>query len=487
MKLLASWPWITPKKAVPAIIAVLLVLFTYHTLSTTDILQPPRFSSSPTKTSRVHYLIPASQPSLNLCANIISGLANRYPIASILGYNGKDQFDAKAGHIAKLYSIQRYLHGPAGKHEDDLVIVIDGHDVLAQLPVEVIIERYFEIMGRHNKILADRFGLNIDEAGRKNIRQSVLFGADKACFPRLRDEPQCWAVPDSFLPHNVFGKYTQDRSMRYVDPKYLNSGTVIGPLGDLRQVIDAALLLIENTWNATFKYRNSDQYYLGKLYARQEVHRTEIMTGIVPRTKDSRILPPESDFGTSQMDLHIAVDYESAFTATQCANVEWMRNIAFSSPDHKSIIKKNNPKKQHPFKPFTIQMPGNVVTALTRLYEGLDYNEPASRWIRKVKLGTNIATGYIYPFYHGTCKKSNFIQRYEELWIYPHAKGLLEAAAKAKGSLTQQMVDRRRWIAARDAPEGRLGGVFTDDTDAFVSLEAFCGGYLGHLAPELAS
>lgn len=452
-----------------------------------DTLQPLYLSSSQTKTSRVHYLIPASEPSLNLCANIISGLANRYPTASILGYNGKGQFDAKAGHIAKLYSIQRYLHGPAGKHEDDLVIVVDGHDVLAQLPVEVVIERYFEIMGRHNKVLADRFGLNINEAGRKDIRQSVLFGADKLCFPRLRNEPQCWAVPESFLPHHVYGKYTQDRSMRYADPKYLNSGTVIGPLGDLRQVIDAALLLIENTRNATSKYRNSDQYYLGKLYGRQEAHRTEMMTGSVPRTKGSRILPPQSHFGTYQMDLHIAVDYESAFTATQCANVQWMRNIAFSSPDHKSVVKKNNPKKQHPFKPFTVQMPGNVVSALTKLYEALDYDQPASKWIREVKLGTNIATGHIYPFYHGTCKKSNFIQRYKELWIYPYAKGLLEAAAKAKGSLTEQMVHGRWWTPARNYPEDQLGGVFTDENDAFVSLESFCGRYLEQLVPEMAS
>nr|CEG04759.1 unnamed protein product [Fusarium clavum] len=159
MKLLASWRWINPKRAIPAAFSALLVLLTYHTLSATGVLQPSRFSSSPTKTSRFHYLIPASEPSLNLCANIISGLANRYPIATILGYNSEDQFNAKAGHIAKLYSIQRYLHGPSGKHENDLVIVLDGHDILAQLPVEVIIERYFEIMGRHNKVLADRPGL----------------------------------------------------------------------------------------------------------------------------------------------------------------------------------------------------------------------------------------------------------------------------------------------------------------------------------------
>jgi hypothetical protein len=351
----------------------------------------------------------------------------------------------------------------------------------------VLIERYFDITERHNKILADKFGLAIDEAREQGLRQSVLFGADKACFPRLREELQCWAVPESFLPHNIYGKHTQDRSMRYADPKYLNSGTVIGPLGDLRDVIDAALLLIENTWNATFKYRNSDQYYLGRLYGRQEVHRSKAITGSYPQRKGLQKLPLESDFGMDRTDFHIAVDYESAFTVTQCANVEWMRNIAFTTPDHKSIVKNDNPKKQHPFKPFTIQMPGNIVSALTKLYEALDHGQPATQWMRSIKLGTNIATGHIYPFYHGTCKKSNFISRYTDLWMYPYIRGLLEVAARVKGPLTQRMIDGRQWISARDSPEGGLGGVYTDDGDGFVSLEHFCGKHLDQLIPDAES
>ncbi|RGP66591.1 hypothetical protein FLONG3_8787 [Fusarium longipes] len=432
------------------------------------------------KTSKVHYLIPASEPTLNLCANIISSLSNRYPVPSILGYNGKGKFDAKEAHIAKLYSIERYLHG---KQADDLVIVVDGHDVLAQLPAEVMIERYFEIIERHNTILADRFGLSVDQALKQGYRQSILFGADKACFPRLRDEPQCWAVPESFLPHRVYGKHTQDRSMRYADPKYLNSGTVIGPLGDLREVIEAALLLIENTWNATFKYRNSDQYYLGKLYARQELQRSKDLTGSSTTPGSSKKMPPDDAFGSDRTDFHIVVDHESAFTVTQCANVEWMRNIAFTTPDYKSIVKNDNPKKGHPFKPFSIQMPGNVVSALTRLYEVFNQELPATQWIKRIKLGTNTATGHIYPFYHGTCKKSNFITRYMDLWIYPYARELLQDAAQARGPLTERMVNERHWISARDSPKGGLGGVYTDDGDGFIPLEDFCSGFINQLIP----
>ncbi|KAF5000340.1 hypothetical protein FGRMN_1808, partial [Fusarium graminum] len=450
------------------------------------------------ETSRLHFLIPASEPTKNLCANIISVLANRYSIPTIIGYDGKDEYDAKAAHIAKLYSIQRYLHGPAGKYADDLVIVVDGHDVLAQLPVEVLIGRYFEIMKRHDQVLADRFGLTVAQAHEHGLRQSLLWGADKACFPRKPNEAQCWGVPKSFLAHDIHGPYTQDRSMRYTDPRYLNSGTVVGPLGDLRDCVDAALTLIKNTWNATFEYRNSDQYYLGKLYGRQEINRTKAITGGgIPNLKGTRQIPSFADFGTDRADYGITVDHESAFTCTQCENAEWMRNIAFDRPDHRSLIKSDNPQKKHPFKPFMIQMPGTVLAALTRLYEAIDLEQPARQWISGVKLGTNIATGHIYLLYHGTCKKSNFIDRYTDLWLYPVARRLLKTASKAleaKEPLSERTIDGRHWISSRYYPENGdrsygLGGVYTDsqDGETFAPLTEFCESYLDELAPEMAA
>ncbi|EKJ67423.1 hypothetical protein FPSE_12408 [Fusarium pseudograminearum CS3096] len=450
-------------------------------------------SNHVSKTSRLHYLIPASEPTLNLCANIISVLANRYPVPSIIGYKGKDEFDAKVAHIAKLHSISRYLNGPAGEYSDDLVIVADGHDVLAQLPAEVLIHRYFEIMERHDRVLADQFGLSIAQAHEQGLRKTLLWGADKYCFPRERDEPQCWAVPESFLSHNVYGKHTQDRSMRYADPRHLNSGTVIGPLGDLRDCIDAALILIENTWNATFNHRNSDQFYLGKLYARQEVNHTMAITGgRIPNLKGTRKLPQFSGFGTEQTDYHMAVDHESAFTCTQCANVDWMRNIAFDRPGHRSVVKGNSSKKKHPFKPFTIQMPGLVVNALTKLYDAIDHEQPTEEWIKSVQLGTNIATGHIYPLYHGTCRKSNFMSRYMDLWLYPMSRRLLGAASKAleaKEPLTGGMVDGRYWVSSQHYPHDEdglqgLGGIYTDAEDnmeSFIPLTEFCDGYLEEL------
>ncbi|KAL6912432.1 hypothetical protein FSST1_010192 [Fusarium sambucinum] len=219
-----------------------------------------------------------------------------------------------------------------------------------------------------------------------------------------------------------------------------------------------------------------------------------ITGGSVPNLKSTRKLPQSSKFGTQQADYHITVDHESAFTCTQCANVDWMRNIAFGRPGHRSVVKNNIRKKKHPFKPFTIQMPGLVVKALTRLYDAIDNDQATSQWIKSVKLGTNIATGHIYPLHHGTCRKSNFISRYMDLWLYPISRKLLEAASKAleaKEPLSEDMIDGRYWMSSQHYPNDEgglqsLGGIYTDSEDSrenFIQLTEFCTEYLEELVP----
>ncbi|KAG7120126.1 hypothetical protein HYQ44_004622 [Verticillium longisporum] len=92
----------------------------------------------PPKTSKLHYLVPSSFVNDPVCAGIISALVNRYPIPTLIGYKGENEFDA-VDHLAKVCIINRFLKTlPA--EDDDLVIVVDSFDVLAQLPVEVTLE-----------------------------------------------------------------------------------------------------------------------------------------------------------------------------------------------------------------------------------------------------------------------------------------------------------------------------------------------------------
>jgi hypothetical protein len=385
-------------------------------------------------------------------------------------------------------AVNRYLHTLPSKYDDDLVIAVDGYDTMAQLPAEAMIERYFEIVKRHDKHLADRYGITVDEAHAQGMRQTVLWGADKGCHPPMFDEPQCWALPESFLPHNVYGRSTHDGSLTYNDPVYLNAGTVMGTAGDLRQLTDHAVMLINNTYNDEFKYKTSDQYYMGKLFARQETARTKLFTGgDVPGLHDHRVLPPATDFGSNVTDLHVAIDYESAFTCTQCGNEGWMHNLRFKNPDHTATFDRDVGQERDSFKAFHIQMPGAVHSALTRIYESIVHETPASEWIRNIKLGTNIATGQIYGLYHGTCNKKNFMDRFRDLWLYADARALLRAtteAWRANEPLAPRKIDGRYWVAPKYYPKedtlyDPLGGVYTDNTkELFIPMHKLCAAHL---------
>lgn len=450
-------------------------------------------SNAAAKTSRLHYLVVGSHVKKNLCANIVTALANRYPFPTMIGYHGKGDYDVKASNLGKLRAMRRYLIDTPNAEDDDLVIVIDGYDVLAQLPAQAMIEIFFETMARHDKHLADRFGLTVEQARERGLYTGVLWGADKGCYPPMFDEPQCWGLPPSFLPHNVYGRSTHDGSLAMNDPVYVNAGTVMARVGSIRELTHGDLLLINNTFSEDFKYKKSDQYIQGKMYANQEVNRTKALTGgLVPGLEGSRYVPKPSEFGTDRTDYHISVDFESAFTVTQCGNEGWMHNLKFNRPDGTGVMDEDVGQERESFKSFPIQMPGTIRGALTRLYESIPHKTPAEQWLKNIKLGTNVATGHIYGMYHGTCNKSNFMDRYKALWTYHHSRALMRATTEAfrkKQPLADHQIDGRTWVAPAYFPEDSalydpLGGVYTDSDDPqerFIPMSKFCSSDLPDL------
>lgn len=128
-----------------------------------------------------------------------SALANRYSIPTILGYRGEIFLDAQKGHIAKLRAIRDYLHSVGGA-SDNLVIIVDGFDVLVQLPSEVMIQRYFTLMAEADQRLADQRGITVKELHRPGVRQTLLWGTDKGCWSESETDPWCWLVPFSAQP-----------------------------------------------------------------------------------------------------------------------------------------------------------------------------------------------------------------------------------------------------------------------------------------------
>ncbi|KAH7317102.1 hypothetical protein B0I35DRAFT_267415 [Stachybotrys elegans] len=447
-------------------------------------------AAAPRRVAHLHYLIPATNSKDTVCSGIAAALANGYPPPRILGYKGQGEFDAHAAHIAKLRTIKRYLYSVnATSNDDDLVIIVDGYDVLPQLPAEVMIERYFEMTLKEDTKLANQRGITVEELRKQGVRQTLVWGTDKGCFPPKGDEAQCWLIPFSDLSRYAWGpKSDATGPLPYSDSRFLNSGTAMGPLGDMRKMIDAALKLIDYAWDKEEKYKNSDQYYIGRLYARQEYDRIVKMSGgkypfEVPGGKK---LPPALH-DDEEAELHIFTDKEYAFTQTRCHNDAFMHKLRYSGIDYTADVTRDTMEEGDRFRPYKVQMPAAVHRAFTNLWNALPKDErpssSANKWIRELPLSTNVATQHMYAFYHHTCRKEGFVDRHRESWHFPIIKTLLRHNRKKydrSEPVHPGIVDGRLWIAPKNYPmetemQDEYGGVFTDlEAEPFIPFQKFC-------------
>jgi hypothetical protein len=441
--------------------------------------------------------VPASNPNELFCAVVASALVNRYPVPYIIGWKGEGKYNASAAHFAKLYTIKRYLDTlPNGGKDDDLIVFGDGHDVVAQLPVEVMIERYFEVATAADRRLADRFGITVEEAHERGLKQTLFWGADKMCWPPLYNEAQCSSIPSSHLPQNMFGPKSGNKDYTYREAKFLNSGSVIGPIGDLRRFVDAGIAEMETTFDEDFKYKNSDQVYLQRIWGRQEIHRSEQVKFEAKRESGRKRSDTvtgsntKSNGGNETREFHLAIDYEASFVQTGCYNHKWMRQLQYKNDDHSATMDEDVIQHGDNFKPYRIQMPANVYKALHRVFDSLGDDQPsasAHTWIAGLKLDTNIVTNTIFGFYHATCSKKNLIRDFKTYWFHPLIEKLLKAAARAvkqEEPIIERIIDGRRWVYQRSYPSGEqiggeLGGVFTDfEAEAFIPYGELCGEHM---------
>ncbi|KAK0387559.1 hypothetical protein NLU13_3805 [Sarocladium strictum] len=452
-------------------------------------------TASEYRVSKLHYLIPTTAITPAVCASVASALLNRYSIPAIVGYKGEGEYDAQAAHIAKLKAAARYLHNVPDALDDDLVIIVDGFDVIAQIPAEAMIQLYFDLMSAANQRVADRHGLTLKEARDRGLYESLLWGTDKGCFPSLETEPQCWLIPDPPTPHNLWGPRSDGdgAELAFSDSKFLNSGTVIGPLGDLRDFLDAANKYIDEVAHLQEHHHSSDQLYISKLYALQQFHRVNqtLSKGQpFPGHVGNRTLPMMRARDDEKAEFHVTVDFESAFTQTQCHNDNFMHNLKYDNWDNSAIMEKDALEEGKAFRPYHIPMPYYFYKSFVRIFHSIEKSaRPKGRardWVHGLRLGTNVATRRIFAFYHNTCDKTFFVKRFRDFWFFPNIGAHLRAAAQANRQgepISAQPIDGRMWADALHHPQGAAdpdmyGGAFTDlAEEPYLLLREACGEY----------
>jgi hypothetical protein len=455
------------------------------------------------RTSALHLLIPASNPHLQLCRAIGSCLMMGFPVPIISGYALKDELDAAVSHLAKVRNILRYLNDLPSSADDDLILIIDGYDVFMTLPVDIMIRRYFQVVNSMNAKLEERFGPGStrDQPGGAGDqpKQTILFGADKICWPIDNRRPACWAVPlDTGIPLNAWG--VENGGMNENQPRWLNSGTIMGPVGDMRLFIAATMERILIDYDPDYEFRESDQKYMSDIWADQEYMRTvNDMTAKgeapadggppnVPGGPDDRILPTFRP--RQRTEYHVAMEYESALFETRAGNEPFIEHSTFSGPGYTTLVQRNF-NHLPDFQPFDIQLPADTVASLTRLLKGIAGLQKLpfkpTELVRHLKLGTNVVTKHVYALFHCTGPKDFLNEMWPRLWYFPYGKSLLRAAVREgvkDRPLSDEMIDGRIWTMAHGFPAStprsedvgiESAGAWADVHDGWLTWTELCG------------
>ena len=125
------------------------------------------------------------------------------PLADLNVLVSKDPVGYQKGHGAKitlLYEALRKLENP-----ETLVMLVDGYDVLFCAPKREILDKYRVIVS-------------------ENPGKNIVFGAEMYCWP---DKDLDLKYEEVIYKGAAVGPY-----------KYLNSGTIIGPAGDIVKLIE---------------------------------------------------------------------------------------------------------------------------------------------------------------------------------------------------------------------------------------------------------
>jgi hypothetical protein len=225
---------------------------------------PPKLEKS---TPNFHLLMTSEKDSDDFCRSTLSAMLLNYPPPT--GINLHQTF-VRSEHKEwqTLSEIKEYLHNEKLVHDEDLLLIVDGHDTWFQLPSDVIIKQYGSVVEYANARLLKKYG--VDENKRQRFNQKIVFGAEKSCEGGAEF---CKYAPESILPHDIYG-VSKETTSEDIPARYLNSRVLMGPAQDLRILFDAALKRFQNDNSE----KQTMQSVLASIFGEQQLRRDAALT-----------------------------------------------------------------------------------------------------------------------------------------------------------------------------------------------------------------
>ncbi|KAL2855298.1 hypothetical protein BJY01DRAFT_10133 [Aspergillus pseudoustus] len=452
-----------------------------------------------------HLVLPATRSTPDLCRTLTSAMILNYPPPTLVRY-GRELPQGSAGHdymVDRITGIYNFLAYTSTLQDHDIVLIVDGFDIFFQLPPEVLIKRYQDLLRETNAKLREKYGMvTVERPFRKDgvetlqkYSQRVIFSASKECFHDLAEDAGCVSVPRSTLPPDAYGWKTDTQEL-LTRPRWLKPGAVIGQVADLKLIYAQVLRFVE-------EHRAVDGDYLAltQMYGRQEyVRELERLrtasgfretlnrwVGISEATNITKVNPRLQS--GRRYEYGIGVDFESRlfFNAVNAKqDVEWLKynNVTKTSsaqmehrvpresrlllPDDVSERKLGNPFKQPKFgKDEYINPPWN--DTLDRL--------PTNRTWNNIPLLTNVHSAEVPVLAHMNMKEKGTIRDswWSNMWYYPWGRALLRKYIRAQtgfDAAQQALLGKQSSWDRR----GGAGGVWTDKGE-WIDYPEVCAGF----------
>ncbi|KAM0720700.1 hypothetical protein Q7P37_004837 [Cladosporium fusiforme] len=274
-------------------------------------------------------VLPVDTPSPDLCKVIASAIALGYPAPVIVNWAefSTEEDEAIPSHLRKISGVLDFLSWATSDDashadrldEDDLVLMLDAHDIWLQLPPSVLIQRFFATNERANeRLINDQPRLSSGQT-----LQTILASSQKRCnAPKNKfSELNCNSVPESPLPDNVFGFFTDSifTDAHSNRPRYLNSGSFMGPAGDMRQYFKRVNDRMTGYLSQVHEENelSGDQGIFAEIWGEQEIFRSERAV----RAESEEQFNP-SDDQEADFEYHLGLDYTQELFYPTC----WSEN-----------------------------------------------------------------------------------------------------------------------------------------------------------------
>lgn len=384
-----------------------------------------------TRPSNMHVLISAESTSIGFCKTLLSAAILGYPTPMLVNWAKDLPEHLKHKNREKVPSmvegVNQFLTKLDTSHDDDVAVVLEGES-LFQLRASTLVDRFFSINNRANERLRKDWG---KYAARHNIRQEVLFGAQKECSGLSANDAACYGAPQSYLPAKLYGDDTDveggddDNRFDHFRPRFLDTGNIVGTVAGLRKLFAAA------AEHAHGKDDKEQKLALQRMFGKQQSYREVLrrQAGFSYNKAFSKehlatIRNSVQANPNATLEFGIGLDYYSEISANAAFSTDDLALVTFSDP--KSL---QTARAEHKIGMTDAQQPlaADISNSLPPFWT-FSVEPALPRWDpwKSTPLFTNLYTG-VTPAIVKPTSRGNGAAEMSKAWFQKHARTLLDA------------------------------------------------------------